>query len=48
MIDQLALIAVQVTKVARVVVTECKLGVQTEVGDVQGTWAEVTRDGRAG
>lgn len=42
MIDQLALFATEVTKVAREVGTEGKLGVQAEVGNVQGTWQEIT------
>ncbi|KAH8103228.1 hypothetical protein DFH11DRAFT_1692635 [Phellopilus nigrolimitatus] len=42
MIDQLALFAAEVTKVAREVGTEGKLGVQAEVGNVQGTWQEIT------
>ena len=42
MIDQLALFAAEVTKVAREVGTEGKLGVQAEVGTVQETWQEIT------
>lgn len=42
MIDQLAIFALEVTKVAREVGTEGKLGVQAEVGNVQGTWQEIT------
>lgn len=42
MINQLALFAAEVTKVAREVGTEGKLGVQAEVGNVQGTWQEIT------
>lgn len=42
MIDQLALFAAEVTKVARAVGVEGKLGVQAEVENVQGTWQEVT------
>lgn len=42
MIDQLAIFAVEVKKVAREVGTEGKLGVQAEVGDVQGIWREIT------
>ena len=42
MIDQLAMFSAEVTKVAREVGTEGKLGVQAEVGNVQGTWQEIT------
>ena len=42
MIDQLAMFSAEVTKVAREVGTEGKLGVQAEVGSVQGTWREIT------
>ena len=42
MIDQLATFSTEVTKVAREVGTEGKLGVQAEVGSVQGTWREIT------
>ncbi|TDL24345.1 hypothetical protein BD410DRAFT_814134 [Rickenella mellea] len=42
MIDQLAIFAAEVKKVAREVGTEGKLGVQAEVGNVQGTWQEIT------
>ena len=42
MIDQLTLFAAEVIKVAREVRTEGKLGVQAEVGNVQGTWQEIT------
>jgi len=42
MVDQLAFFAEQVTKVAREVGTEGKLGVQADVGRVQGTWKEIT------
>jgi osomolarity two-component system sensor histidine kinase NIK1 len=38
MIDQLAMFADEVKKVAR---TEGKLGVQAEVGNVQGIWREI-------
>ncbi len=41
MIDQLAIFALEVTKVAREVDTEGKLGVQAEVGNVQVTWQEI-------
>ena len=42
MIDQLAMFSAEVTKVAREVGTEGKLGVQAEVGSVQGEWQEIT------
>ena len=42
MIDQLAIFAAEVQKVAREVGTEGKLGVQAEVGNVQGIWQEIT------
>ena len=42
MIDQLAIFAAEVKKVAREVGTEGKLGVQAEVGNVQGIWQEIT------
>ena len=42
MIDQLAIFADEVKKVAREVGTEGKLGVQAEVGNVQGIWQEIT------
>lgn len=42
MIDQLAMFAEEVKKVAREVGTEGKLGVQAEVGNVQGIWQEIT------
>ncbi|KAG5340861.1 Hybrid signal transduction histidine kinase J [Termitomyces sp. T112] len=42
MIDQLAIFAKEVKKVAREVGTEGKLGVQAEVGNVQGMWQEIT------
>jgi len=42
MVDQLAFFAEQVKKVAREVGTEGKLGVQADVGRVQGTWKEIT------
>ncbi|KAF6761431.1 hypothetical protein DFP72DRAFT_1150968 [Ephemerocybe angulata] len=42
MMDQLSIFAVEVKKVAREVGTEGKLGVQAEVGNVQGIWQEIT------
>ncbi|KIK66346.1 hypothetical protein GYMLUDRAFT_239314 [Collybiopsis luxurians FD-317 M1] len=42
MIDQLSIFAVEVKKVAHEVGTEGKLGVQAEVGNVQGIWQEIT------
>jgi len=42
MIDQLAIFAAEVKKVAREVGTEGKLGVRAEVGNVQGIWQEIT------
>jgi len=42
MIDQLSIFASEVKKVAREVGTEGKLGVQAEVGNVQGIWQEIT------
>ncbi|KIL58310.1 hypothetical protein M378DRAFT_15628 [Amanita muscaria Koide BX008] len=42
MTDQLAIFAAEVKKVAREVGTEGKLGVQAEVGNVQGIWQEIT------
>lgn len=42
MVDQLAFFAEQVKKVAREVGTEGKLGVQADIGRVQGTWKEIT------
>lgn len=41
MIDRLAVIATEVTKVARAVGTEGKLGVQAEAENAQGSWQEV-------
>ena len=38
MISQLAIFASEVTRVAREVGTECKLGVQAELANMQGTW----------
>lgn len=42
MIGQLAIFAVEVKKVAKEVGTEGKLGVQADVGDMQGIWQEIT------
>ena len=42
MIDQLAIFAAEVKKVAREVGTEGKLGGQAEVGNVEGIWQEIT------
>jgi osomolarity two-component system sensor histidine kinase NIK1 len=42
MIDQLAVFAAEVTRVAREVGTEGKLGVQAEVENVQGMWQLIT------
>jgi osomolarity two-component system, sensor histidine kinase NIK1 len=42
MIDQLAIFAAEVKKVAREVGTEGMLGVQAEVGNVQRIWQEIT------
>ena len=42
MIDQLNIFASEVKKVAREVGTEGKLGVQAEVGNVQGIWQAIT------
>ena len=42
MIDQLAIFAAEVTRVAREVGTEGKLGVQAEVANIEGTWQEIT------
>ncbi|BEI90238.1 uncharacterized protein CcaverHIS019_0303080 [Cutaneotrichosporon cavernicola] len=42
MIDQLAIFAAEVTRVAREVGTEGKLGVQAEVENIEGTWQEIT------
>ena len=44
MIDQLIIFVAEaeVKKVAREVGTEGKLGVQAEVGNVQGIWQEIT------
>ncbi|KAF9927176.1 histidine kinase osmosensor [Linnemannia zychae] len=42
MVDQLSMFANEVTRVAREVGTEGKLGVKAEVLDVRGTWKEIT------
>ncbi|KAI0919650.1 hypothetical protein AcV5_001658 [Taiwanofungus camphoratus] len=42
MIDQLAIFAAEVKKVAREVGTEGKLGGQAEVGNVEGIWQDIT------
>ena len=42
MIDQLAIFAAEVKKVAREVGTEGKLGGQAEPGTVEGMWQEIT------
>ncbi|OZJ02986.1 hypothetical protein BZG36_03150, partial [Bifiguratus adelaidae] len=42
MVDQLLTFAAEVTRVAREVGTEGKLGVQAEVNGVEGTWGEIT------
>ncbi|KAF9084549.1 hypothetical protein BGX23_010426, partial [Mortierella sp. AD031] len=42
MVDQLSMFANEVTRVAREVGTEGKLGVQAQVQDVRGTWKEIT------
>src|SRR5262245_53729514 len=42
MVDQLSSFAAEVTRVAREVGTEGKLGVQTDVRDVSGTWKDLT------
>ncbi|KAL1917404.1 uncharacterized protein VTP21DRAFT_3797 [Calcarisporiella thermophila] len=44
MVDQLSTFASEVTRVAREVGTEGKLGVQAEVKDVRGTWKELTQN----
>ncbi|KAG6915242.1 hypothetical protein DXG01_012550, partial [Tephrocybe rancida] len=41
MIDQLAIVASEITKVAREVCTEGKLGVRAAVGNAQGIWQEI-------
>ncbi|MBE9376277.1 HAMP domain-containing protein, partial [Saccharopolyspora sp. HNM0983] len=42
MVDQLSAFAAEVTRVAREVGTEGKLGGQAEVADVSGTWRRLT------
>jgi len=42
MIDQLSFFASEVTRVAREVGTEGKLGVQAQKKDIEGKWAEIT------
>lgn len=42
MIDQLAVFASEVMKVAREVGTEGKLGVQAEVENMSGVWQDIT------
>ncbi|KAG0282927.1 histidine kinase osmosensor, partial [Linnemannia gamsii] len=42
MVEQLRTFAAEVTRVAREVGTEGKLGVQAQVRDVRGTWKEIT------
>ncbi|KAF9169618.1 histidine kinase osmosensor [Mortierella sp. AD010] len=42
MVHQLSMFANEVTRVAREVGTEGKLGVQAQVQDVRGTWKEIT------
>ncbi|ORX86645.1 hypothetical protein K493DRAFT_237947 [Basidiobolus meristosporus CBS 931.73] len=42
MVDQLSTFAAEVTRVAREVGTEGKLGVQAQVKDVKGIWQEIT------
>lgn len=42
MIFQLGIFAAEVTRVAREVGTEGKLGVQAEVENVKGTWQTIT------
>jgi methyl-accepting chemotaxis protein len=42
MIDQLAIFAAEVKKVAREVGTEGKLGGQAEPGNLEGMWQEIT------
>jgi len=41
MIDQLAIFAAEVKKIAREVGIEEKLGVQAKVSNVQGIWQEI-------
>ena len=42
MISQLAIFAAEVTRVAREVGTEGKLGVQADLANMQGTWQTTT------
>ena len=42
MVDQLSSFAAEVTRVAREVGTEGKLGGQADVKDVAGTWKDLT------
>jgi len=42
MIDQLAIFAAEVKKVAREVGTDGKLGGQAEVANVEGIWQDIT------
>jgi HAMP domain-containing protein/signal transduction histidine kinase/CheY-like chemotaxis protein len=44
MVDQLSAFAAEVTRVAREVGTEGKLGGQAEVADVRGTWRKLTEN----
>lgn len=44
MVDQLRMFASEVTRVAREVGTEGKLGVQARVDGVEGTWKTITSD----
>ena len=44
MVDQLSSFADEVTRVAREVGTEGKLGGQAEVADVSGTWRKLTEN----
>jgi osomolarity two-component system sensor histidine kinase NIK1 len=44
MVDRLRQFAQEVTKVARAVGTDGELGLQAEVHDVQGTWADLTQN----
>src|SRR5688572_7935519 len=46
MVDQLRSFASEVTRVAREVGTEGKLGGQADVKDVAGTWKDLTEDGK--
>src|SRR5688500_20354393 len=44
MVDQLSAFAGEVTRVAREVGTEGKLGDEAEVGDVSGAWHDLTKN----